>query len=164
MAVAKGGLAIVSVFSMSRKARRPNRGAMNINASIQLPAAHFFYQCGRWRDMRVRFALIVFSLFFLHSCIAYAPVPAPVVYHVSSYRTAWENALRAAEDVGIRITSADEASGTIEGQAGRTAVTIRVKRQPDERIRLEVNLRGPSQDASIADEFHRAYEHRMGVR
>jgi hypothetical protein len=114
--------------------------------------------------MSVRLSLIVFSLFLLHSCIAYAPVPAPAVYRVSSYRIAWENALHAAEDVGVRITSADEASGTIEGQAGLTAVTIRIKRQPDERIRLEVSLRGPSRDAYIADEFHRAYENRVGGR
>jgi hypothetical protein len=108
---------------------------------------------------------MAFSIFLLPSCIAYAPVPAPAVYYrVGSYRIAWENAQRAAEDVGIRITSSDEDSGTIEGQADRTAVTIRVKRQPDERIRLEVSLRGPSRDSYIADEFHRAYERRAGRR
>jgi hypothetical protein len=104
------------------------------------------------------------SLFFLQSCVAYAPVPAPVVYRVSSYPVAWESALRAAEDVGIRIMRADEATGTIEGQADRTAVTIHVNRQADERIRLEVSLRGPARDAFIADEFHRAYERRVGRR
>ena len=137
---------------------------MNINASTQLPAGLVFCQFGRRHDMRVRFALILFSLFLLHACIAYAPVPAPVVYRVLSYRTAWEDAQRAAEDVGIRITSTDEALGTIEGEAGRTTVTIRVKRQPDERIRLEVSLRGPSRDTFIADEFHRAYENRLRGR
>jgi hypothetical protein len=106
----------------------------------------------------------LFSFFFLQSCVAYAPVPAPAVYRVSSYKIAWENAQRAAEDVGIRIVRADEASGTIEGQAGRTPVTIHVKSLPDERIRLEVTLRGSSQDAYIADEFHRAYERRIGRR
>jgi hypothetical protein len=100
----------------------------------------------------------------LNSCIAYAPVPGHAVYRVSSYKIAWENAQRAAEDVGIRITSADEAAGTIEGQADRTEVTIRVRRLPDERIRLEVSLRGPSQEAYLADEFHRAYERRVGRR
>ncbi len=109
------------------------------------------------------FILVIFSLFLLPSCVAYAPVPAPAAYYrVNSYRVAWENAQWAAEDVGIRITSADEGSGTIEGQSERTAVTIRVKRLPDERIRLEVSLRGPSQDAYLADEFHRAYERRVG--
>ena len=119
---------------------------------------------GRRHIVWVNFVLIVFSIFLLHACIAYAPVPARGVYRVSSYEIAWESAQRAAEDVGIRIISADEASGTIEGQAERTAVTIRVKRLPGERIRLEVSLRGPSRDAYIADEFHQAYERRVGRR
>jgi hypothetical protein len=106
----------------------------------------------------------LFSLFLLQSCVAYPPAPAPVVYPASSYQFAWESALKAAEDVGIRITHADQATGTIEGQAERTAVTIHVNRQPNERIRLEVSLRGPSRDAYIADEFHRAYEGRTGRR
>lgn len=106
----------------------------------------------------------LFSFFLLQSCIAYVPVRSPVVYRVSSYQIAWESALKAAEDAGIRITHADEASGTIEGQADRTDVMIHVNRQPDERIRLEVSLRGPSRDAYIANEFHRAYERRVGRR
>lgn len=137
---------------------------MNASASIQPQAAPLFRRVGRRHDLFVRIALTAFLIFLFHACITYAPVPAPVVHHVPSYRTAWESAQRAAEDVGIRITSADEATGTIEGQAGRTAVTVRVKRQPDERIRLEVSLRGPSQDASIADTFHRAYENRLRGR
>lgn len=135
---------------------------MKFSASTHRPAIPITGQAGRQHDARGLFILTVFSLFLLPSCIAYAPVPAPAVYRVSSYQFAWENALRAAEEVGIRITAADEASGTIEGQADRTAVTIRVKRQPDERIRLEVSLRGTSRDAYIADEFHRAYERRVG--
>ena len=114
------------------------------------------------RGLVIRMMLL---LFLLPACLAYAPFPAPAVYYhyqVSSYRTAGENAQWAAEDVGIRITSADEDSGTIEGQADRTAVTIRVIRLHDERTRLEVSLRGPSRDAYIADEFHRAYERRVG--
>ena len=110
--------------------------------------------------------LSLFTFILLQSCVAYAPVPAPapVVYPVSSYQVAWESALKAAEDVGIRIMHADQAMGTIEGQAERTAVTIHVNRQPNERIRLEVSLRGPSRDTYIADEFHRAYERRAGRR
>lgn len=137
---------------------------MEISASTHQPVIPITGQAGRQHDARGLFILIVFTLFLLPSCIAYAPVPAPAVYRVSSYKVAWENAIRAAEEVGIRITSADEASGMIEGQADRTAVFIRVKRQPDERIRLEVSLRGPSRDSYIADEFHRAYERRVGRR
>jgi hypothetical protein len=108
----------------------------------------------------------LFSLFLLQSCVAYPPppAPAPVVYPANSYQFAWESALKAAEDVGIRIMHADQTTGTIEGRADRTAVTIHVNRQPNERIRLEVSLRGPSRDAYIADEFHRAYEGRTGRR
>jgi len=104
------------------------------------------------------------SFFVLQSCVAYAPAPAPAVYRVSSYEIAWEAALKAAEDVGIRITRADKATGIIEGQSEWTAVTIRVIGQPEERIRLEVSLRGPSQEASIANEFHQAYQRHVGRR
>ncbi len=110
------------------------------------------------------FILIVFSSFLFQSCVVYRPVPVPAAYPVYSYDIAWENAQRAAEDVGIRITSADEAHGTINGKAGQTAVTIRVIRLPYDRIRLEVSLRGPSQESYIADEFHWAYQRRMGSR
>jgi len=119
---------------------------------------------GRQHDLRGLFILIVFSFFSLQSCVVYRPVPVPAVYRVNSYEIAWENAQRAAEDVGIRITSADAAHGTIEGQVGQTAVTIRVIKLPNERIRLEVSLRGPSQESYIADEFHRAYQRRLERR
>ncbi len=105
---------------------------------------------------------IILILFSLQSCVVYEPVPVYSTYRVSSYEIAWENAMGAAEDVGIRITSVDEASGTIEGQADHTAVTIRVGKRSDGRIRLEVSLRGPSSESLIAGEFHRAYERRVG--
>ena len=133
-----------------------------ISASTQCAAIPRMVQAGALQEARVLFFLTVCCLVLLPSCIVYGPVPAPAVYRVSSYEIAWENAQLAAEDVGIRIISADETSGTIEGQADRTAVTIRVERQPDKRIRLEISLRGPSRDAYLADEFHRAYERRLG--
>jgi hypothetical protein len=135
---------------------------MNISDSTQRSTIKG--RVGRGHVVGGRFVLILFVFFLFHSCVAYAPVPAPSVYRVSSYQIAWEKAVSAAQDVGIQITSADEASGTIEGQSGRTDVTIRVKRQPEGRIRLEVSLRGPSQEAYIADEFHRAYERRVRGR
>jgi hypothetical protein len=104
---------------------------------------------------------MILILLSLQSCAVYEPVPVYAEYRVNSYEIAWENAQRAAEDVGIRITSVDEASGTIVGQADQTAVSIRVIKQPGERIRLEVSLRGPSRESYIAGEFHRAYERRM---
>lgn len=141
-------------FYYNTHAKRTGKSILPCSAPALIGSA------GRQHDLRGLFILIVFSFFLLQSCVVYRPVPVPAVYPVSSYEIAWENAQRAAEDVGIRITSADEAYGTIEGQAGHTAVTIRVIRLPDERIRLEVSLRGPSQESYIADEFHRAYQRR----
>jgi hypothetical protein len=119
---------------------------------------------GRPHALRGLFILSVFAFFLLQSCVVYRPVPVPAGYPVNSYEIAWVNAQRAAEDVGIRITLADKAYGTIEGQADQTTVTIHVIRIPDGRIRLEVNLRGPSQESYIADEFNRAYQRRVGTR
>jgi hypothetical protein len=119
---------------------------------------------GRQHGLWGLFILTAFSFLLLQSCVVYRPVPVPAGYPVNSYEIAWVNAQRAAEDVGIRITSADKAHGTIEGQADQTDVTIHVIRLPDGRIRLEVNLRGPSQESYIADEFNRAYQRRVGTR
>jgi hypothetical protein len=118
----------------------------------------------RKHDVRGFFILLAFSFFLFQSCVVYRPVPVPAVYPANSYEIAWENAQRAAKDVGIRITSVDEAHGMFDGQAGQTAVTIRVVRLPQERIRLEVSLRGPSQESYIAEEFHRAYQRRTERR
>ncbi len=114
--------------------------------------------------VRGLFILLAFSFFLFQSCVVYRPVPVPADYPENSYELAWANAQRAANDIGIRITSVDEAHGMFEGQAGQTAVIIRVRKLPYERIRLEVSLRGPSQESYIADEFHRAYQRRAEGR
>jgi hypothetical protein len=107
---------------------------------------------------------IILIFLSLQSCVVYEPVPEYATYPVSSYEIAWESALGAAEDIGIRITSVDEASGTIAGQMDHTTVNILVERLSDRRIRTKVSFRGPSQRSYIANEFHRAFERRMAGR
>ncbi len=137
---------------------------MNKYSCLLFSAPPLINSADSQHDVRGFFILTVFSFFLFQSCVVYRPVPVPAVYPGNSYGIAWENAQLAAKDVGIRITSVDELHGTIEGQAGQTAVTIHVIRLPQERIRLEVSLRGPSQESYIADEFHRAYQRRIERR
>ncbi len=137
---------------------------MNRYFLLPFSALTFIGSADSRHGLRGLFVLIAFSSFLFQSCVVYRPVPVPATYPAYSYDIAWENAQLAAEDIGIRITSADGAHGTIQGQAGQTAVTIRVIRLPYDRIRLEVSLRGPSQESYIADEFHRAYQRRAGIR
>jgi hypothetical protein len=104
----------------------------------------------------------------LQGCYYYVGPPAAVVAPapaVSSYDMAWDNALRAAGETGIEITSADRGTGTILGRRGPTDVTITVLRQSDGRIRVEMDFRGNrSRTDRVADDFYRAYDRTMGRR
>jgi len=97
----------------------------------------------------------------LGGCVVYEPVP---IYHQgSSYDRVWDSALGAAQDTGVRVTSADRGAGLIRGVKSSTNVTISVTTQADGRIRVEFNSKGPEgQDPDLNDRFTRAYNRRMG--
>jgi len=95
-------------------------------------------------------------------CVVYEPVPVPSSYG-SSYDRVWDSAMGAAEDAGIKITSADRTTGIIRGVTGSTGVTISVITQADGKIRMEFTSKGPKgQDADLSDRFTRFYNSRMG--
>jgi hypothetical protein len=100
-----------------------------------------------------------------YACVVYEPVPAGVYYPppASSFDRVWDSALRAADDAGIEIVSANRDTGTILGRKGTTEAEIFVSRQADGRMRVELNLRGPEpRDPTTADRFYRSYERYMG--
>jgi len=112
---------------------------------------------------------VLSSLTILAGCVVYGPVPpSPPPEPIYSYRSAtfersWNAALDAAEDVGVRITSANRDSGIIRGTRDPMDVTITVRTQADGRVRVEFNARGPSgHDQGLADRIYQAYERRMG--
>jgi hypothetical protein len=110
--------------------------------------------------------LILFLLPVGCSSMLYEPPPVSVAYyHVSPYDTAKESAVKAAQEVGIKIISVDSASGTISGQKGSDSVTIYVTMLQDNLIKIELTLKSPEQrDPFFASDFYRAYEMQMERR
>ena len=114
-------------------------------------------------------ALFILTVFVIVSgCYYYGP--PPVVYPpepppYASYDYVWDSAIRAAQDVGIQITSSNRNAGTIFGQRDRVGVTIQVTQQSDGRTRVELTAQGSQGSGSaVADDFYRAYDRYMGRR
>ena len=107
-------------------------------------------------------SFILMAAILLGGCVVYEPVPSPA-YRRSSYDRVWDSALRATEDAGVRITSADRATGVIRGVAVSGDVTVSVTTQADGRIRVAFSSQGlGSPDSDLNDRFTRAYNRRMG--
>ena len=96
-------------------------------------------------------------------CVVYEPVPVPASSYGSSYDRVWDSALGAAEDAGVKITSADRTRGIIRGNTTSAEVTISVISQADGKTRVEFSSKGPKgQDPDLNDRFTRFYNRRMG--
>jgi predicted component of type VI protein secretion system len=103
-------------------------------------------------------AVTVLTLMF-SACAVYEPY----YYPASQYDRVWESALRAAEDVGVDIFTADRVNGTIVGRKGPADVTIAVLTQADGSIRVQLNVRGPEEaDPHLTDRFYQSYQRYMG--
>ena len=108
------------------------------------------------------FVLIVVLTALWGGCVVYEPVPVPA-YYGSSFDRAWDSALGAAGDAGVKITSADRTTGIIRGVTNSADVTISVITQADGRIRVEFTSKGPKgQDPDLSDRFTSYYSRRMG--
>jgi hypothetical protein len=108
-------------------------------------------------------AIILTTAFsVLSGCVVYEPVPA-YVPSPSTFDRAWNAAIGAAQDEGVRITSEDRVKGVISGNRGEQDVTINVQTQADGNVRVEFSARGPKgSDPGLAGRISRAYDRRMG--
>jgi len=98
----------------------------------------------------------------LSGCVASEPVPA-YVPAPSTFDRAWNAAIGAAQDEGVRITSEDRVNGIIIGRRGAQDVTIDVRTQADSNVRVEFSAKGPKGlDTGLAGRISRAYDRRMG--
>jgi hypothetical protein len=99
-------------------------------------------------------------------CYYYAPPPYVVTYPPRvSYDQIWDSALRAAQDVGIRITSSEKGAGTVVGHRDGVGVTIQVTPYSEGRTRVELTAKGdPSATSAVSEDFYRRYEQYMGRR
>ena len=105
-------------------------------------------------------SLVLLVAMALAGCVVYEPVPAP---QPSAFDRAWNAALGAAQDEGVRITSEDRINGIIRGARDEQEVTINVRSQADGSVRVEMSARGPKgSDPGLAGRISRAYDRRMG--
>ena len=120
------------------------------------------------RKRSLRFLVLLCLIASVGSCVVYEPVPVPGPYMIEKFDSVWDSALRAAEDTGIRIMSADRETGRIIGRTDRADVRINVLRQADGSTRVEVNFRSDQlseQEISrLSDAFYRNYESYRGRR
>lgn len=112
--------------------------------------------------------VLLLLAFQLGGCYYYAgPPPGGVAPppSASTYDVVWNNALRAAEEIGIQITSVDNGAGIIYGKRGSTDVKVLVARQNDGRTRVELDMKGQNRETqALANDFFGAYDRYMGRR
>lgn len=117
---------------------------------------------GRYSGAGALLTLVVVLTALVGGCVVYEPVLMPPDPG-SSYDRVWNSALGAAEDAGVKITSADRTTGTIRGVTTSSDVTISVISQADGRTRVEFSSKGPKgQDPDLNDRFTSYYNRRMG--
>ena len=98
----------------------------------------------------------------LAGCVVYQPVPTPAP-SPSTFDRAWNAALAAVQDEGVRITTEDRANGVIRGFRDQQEVTINLQTQADGNVRIEMSARGPKgADPGLAGRISRAYDRRIG--
>jgi len=105
------------------------------------------------------------GLMALGGCVVYpaTPYPAPASYAPSTFDRAFDAALGALTDQGLRITSQDRSSGNIAGTRGTLTVTATVRPQADGTTRVAFNTSGEqAADAGIQQRVLGAYNTRMG--
>jgi hypothetical protein len=106
-------------------------------------------------------AVIIVSGWMLAGCTTYERPPPPPP--PSPFDRAWNAALGAAQDEGVRVTSADRVTGVIRGYRDQQEVTITLQTQADGNVRIEMSARGPKgAEPGLADRISRAYDRRMG--
>jgi hypothetical protein len=108
--------------------------------------------------------LVVAMMLLLHGCVvhqpvpAYAPPPGP-----STYDRAWDSAVKAAQDSGIKLTTVDRSSGLISGSREGITARIKVVKQADGSTKVQMDLDGDLQrDPKLNDRFLAAYNRYMG--
>jgi hypothetical protein len=124
-------------------------------------AIQFRSLCASIQRVRASIGVIIVSGWVaLAGCVTYETPPAPPP---SPFDRAWNAALGAAQDEGVRVTSADRVSGVIRGYRDQQEVTLNLQTQADGNVRVEMSARGPKgSDPGLAGRISRAYDRRMG--
>jgi hypothetical protein len=105
-------------------------------------------------------ALLTAACLLFSGCYEPVPTYAPAP---STFDRAWNAALGAVQDEGVRIIFEDRSNGVVRGHRGEQDVSINVWTQADGRVRVEFSARGPKgSDPDLAGRLSRAYDRHMG--
>jgi hypothetical protein len=107
----------------------------------------------------------------LAGCVAYEPYPgyyqpvaAPAPTPAQAYDRAYNAALDALKDAGVRVTSANPATGVIRGASNQSDVSMTVLRQADGTIKVDIEATSTQgRDSGLASRISEAYKRRMGA-
>ena len=81
----------------------------------------------------------------------------------ANFDRSWDAALGAAADAGIQIGSADRGSGRITGSKAGAAVTIELRPQPDNTLKVTFDAPASKEsNPTLGDRWLAAYQRRMG--
>jgi hypothetical protein len=95
-----------------------------------------------------------------------APYPYTYPTTVStppSFDRSWDAALGAAADAGIQISNADRGTGRITGSKAGAAVTIELRQQADNSLKVSFDAPASREtNPTLGDRWLAAYNRRMG--
>jgi len=112
------------------------------------------------RTAIARIAAIAAVLALLAACAEPSPYAQSLIH--GRYDHAWNNAIDAMKDEGLRISMADLAGGRIEGRRGGITVTGTVVTRSSGSIRADFVASGAvSEDPGLAERVQKRYEERM---
>jgi hypothetical protein len=81
----------------------------------------------------------------------------------ASFDRSWNAALGAAADAGIQVGNADRGSGRITGSKAGAAVTIELRPQADNSLRVSFDAPDAKEtNPTLAERWTAAYNRRMG--
>lgn len=124
-------------------------------ATIDVPSA------SRHAMTRFWYPFLAIALALLAGCVV-APYPT-TGSTPPSFDRSWDAALGAAADSGIQIISADRASGHIAGTKAGAAVTIDLRPQADNSLRVSFDAPAAKEsNPTLAERWTAAYNRRMG--
>lgn len=105
------------------------------------------------------------GLALLAGCVV---APYPTAYPTTastppSFDRSWDAALGAAADAGIQISRADRAGGRITGSKAGAAVTIELRPQADNTLKVSFDAPASKEsNPTLGDRWLAAYQRRMG--
>jgi hypothetical protein len=109
--------------------------------------------------------VFVTALALLAGCVV---APYPTAYPVTtstppSFDRSWDAALGAAADTGIQISNADRGTGRISGSKAGAAVTIELRPQADNSLKVSFDAPASKEtNPTLGDRWLAAYNRRMG--